>query len=322
MFPAERQNQIRTQLAACLAGVVSQRLLPRVGGGLVAAFELLVANNAIRALVREGKTHQIRNVLAAGRAEGMCTLEMWLNQLVANGIDHDARTRWPGSAVPEGQGVDRRRHASRPYALRTQSAIAEVALMTVPWAARRARLDPRRDPRGRRDHGHRDRRALVWRCTAIFTTSAVNRQATTAAVVARDYVEALEGAVTTDTWCCHVVLAVVLAAGRVFGEREHGIVPVGKRVDPAIPDGDDHRHLAQRRTGNHPHGGAQAMTPVSFRRRSPCRGARRRARDGADLPQLDRPRARCAAHLHDDDVDLDRRAPNGAAATTTTRTRR
>ncbi len=86
MFPAERQNTIRVQLAACLEGVISQRLIPRIGGGMVAAFELLIANNAVRALVREGKTHQIRNVLSAGRAEGMCTLETWLNHLVANGV--------------------------------------------------------------------------------------------------------------------------------------------------------------------------------------------------------------------------------------------
>jgi twitching motility protein PilT len=83
MFPAERQNQIRTQLAACLAGVVSQRLLPRIGGGMVAAFEILVANNPVRALVRDGKTHQIRNILASGRGDGMCTLETWLNHLIA-----------------------------------------------------------------------------------------------------------------------------------------------------------------------------------------------------------------------------------------------
>jgi twitching motility protein PilT len=61
-------------------------LVPRVGGGRVAAFELLIANNPVRALVREGKTHQIRNVLASGRAEGMCTLETWLNHLVTNGL--------------------------------------------------------------------------------------------------------------------------------------------------------------------------------------------------------------------------------------------
>ena len=70
MFPAERQNQIRVQLAACLAGVISQRLVPRIGGGMVAAFEILIANNAVRSLVREGKTHQIRNVLAAGPRRG------------------------------------------------------------------------------------------------------------------------------------------------------------------------------------------------------------------------------------------------------------
>ena len=86
MFPSERQNQIRVQLAACLAGVISQRLIPRIGGGMVAAFELLIANNAVRSLVREGKTHQLRNILAAGRSEGMCTLETWLNHLVENGL--------------------------------------------------------------------------------------------------------------------------------------------------------------------------------------------------------------------------------------------
>jgi twitching motility protein PilT len=85
MFPAERQNQIKVQLSACLSGVVSQRLLPRIGGGMVAAFEILVANNAIRGLIREGKTHQVRNIMASGRNEGMCTLEAWLNMLVANG---------------------------------------------------------------------------------------------------------------------------------------------------------------------------------------------------------------------------------------------
>ena len=85
MFPAERQNQIKVQLAACLSGVVSQRLIPQVGGGMVAAFEILVANNAVRGLIREGKTHQVRNMLSSGRNEGMCTLETWLNMLVQNG---------------------------------------------------------------------------------------------------------------------------------------------------------------------------------------------------------------------------------------------
>jgi twitching motility protein PilT len=51
---------------------------------MVAAFEILVANNAMRGLIREGKTHQVRNILASGRNEGMCTLETWLNMLVQN----------------------------------------------------------------------------------------------------------------------------------------------------------------------------------------------------------------------------------------------
>lgn len=85
VFPADRQEQIRVQLAACLAGVVSQRLLPRSAGGQIAAFEVLVANNAMRNLVREGKTHQIRNVVATGAKEGMRTLEMSLSELVTAG---------------------------------------------------------------------------------------------------------------------------------------------------------------------------------------------------------------------------------------------
>jgi len=82
IFPPERQTQIRIQLAAALAAVVSQRLVPRIGGGLVAAFEVLVANDAVRNLIREGRTHQLRNVIRSGRDEGMVTLEMSLNELV------------------------------------------------------------------------------------------------------------------------------------------------------------------------------------------------------------------------------------------------
>ncbi|MGQ0826156.1 MAG: type IV pilus twitching motility protein PilT [Actinomycetota bacterium] len=108
MFPAERQNQIRVQLAACIAGVVSQRLIPRVGGGMVAGFEILLANNAVRSLVREGKTHQIRNILSAGRNEGMCTLEHWLNHLIAGGVvtyeDAISRSMHPREVrPPQGQ---------------------------------------------------------------------------------------------------------------------------------------------------------------------------------------------------------------------------
>ena len=86
VFPSDRQAQIRVQLAASLTGVVAQRLVPRVGGGMVAAFEVLLANSAVRALVREGKTHQIRNVISQSVRDGMQTLEQSLSVLVAHGL--------------------------------------------------------------------------------------------------------------------------------------------------------------------------------------------------------------------------------------------
>jgi twitching motility protein PilT len=95
VFPSERQSQIRVQLAASLAGVVAQRLIPRQGGGMIAAFEILLANNAIRALIREGKTHQIRNVISQSVRDGMQTLEQSLSVLLAHGLIsyEDAVTR-------------------------------------------------------------------------------------------------------------------------------------------------------------------------------------------------------------------------------------
>jgi twitching motility protein PilT len=83
VFPGDRQAQIRVQLAATLAGVVSQRLVPQVGGGMLAAFEIMVATPAIRNLIRDGKTAQIRNVILTNSKEGMQTLEMDLNDLVS-----------------------------------------------------------------------------------------------------------------------------------------------------------------------------------------------------------------------------------------------
>jgi twitching motility protein PilT len=85
VFPAERQPQIRLQLASTLTAVVAQRLVPRTHGGMVAAFEVLMANSAMRNLVREGKTRQIRNAITMGQGDGMQTLEMDLNRLVTLG---------------------------------------------------------------------------------------------------------------------------------------------------------------------------------------------------------------------------------------------
>jgi twitching motility protein PilT len=104
VFPADRQAQIRVQLANTLTAVVYQRLVPRVDGGLVAAFEVLLANSAVRNLVHEGKSNQLRNVVATHIGEGMQTLERHLSKLVDDGvISYDAAlgvTEYPKEVAP------------------------------------------------------------------------------------------------------------------------------------------------------------------------------------------------------------------------------
>src|SRR5438270_157732 len=99
VFPAEQQAQIRVQLASALSCVVYQRLVPRVGGGMVAAYEVLVANSAVRNLIKEGKTHQLRNSLVTGQRDGMVTFEQSLSMLVQAGVvtwdDAVARSLYP-----------------------------------------------------------------------------------------------------------------------------------------------------------------------------------------------------------------------------------
>jgi twitching motility protein PilT len=82
VFPADQQAQIRVQLAASLSCVIYQRLIPRINGGMVAAYEVLVANSAVRNLIKEGKTHQLRNSLVTGARDGMITFEQSLSTLV------------------------------------------------------------------------------------------------------------------------------------------------------------------------------------------------------------------------------------------------
>ncbi len=84
-FPPHQQSQIRAQLADVLLGVVSQRLIPKVSGGRVAAAEILVANGAIRSLIRDGKTHQIGNVIKTSASDGMINLDKVLAEMVAKG---------------------------------------------------------------------------------------------------------------------------------------------------------------------------------------------------------------------------------------------
>ena len=69
-----------------LVGVVAQRLLPRLGGGRVAAFEVLLGTPATRTLIRQGKTEQLKNVMATSTRTGMCTFEGSLQALVDEGI--------------------------------------------------------------------------------------------------------------------------------------------------------------------------------------------------------------------------------------------
>jgi len=82
IFPAESKNQVRSQLAASLLGIVSQRLVPRTDYGRIPAVEILVANSAIRNLIREGKIYQIDLVIETSGEEGMVSLNRHLSDLV------------------------------------------------------------------------------------------------------------------------------------------------------------------------------------------------------------------------------------------------
>lgn len=84
-FPADRQAQIRVMLSESLRGVIAQTLLPKKGGGRVAAHEILIVNSSISNLIREGKTFQIESQIQTGRKIGMQTLNMALLELVKNG---------------------------------------------------------------------------------------------------------------------------------------------------------------------------------------------------------------------------------------------
>lgn len=83
-FPASQQGQIRAQLAANLLGIVSQRLIPGIEGGRIPALEIMIANSAVRNLIRESKIHQIDLVINTSADEGMVTLNSSLAELVRN----------------------------------------------------------------------------------------------------------------------------------------------------------------------------------------------------------------------------------------------
>ncbi len=86
VFPGDQQGQIRAQLANTLLGVVSLRLLPKVGGGRIPASEIMVVNHAIRNVIRDNKIYEIANIIHTNIEEGMMPLDKALAQLVQQGL--------------------------------------------------------------------------------------------------------------------------------------------------------------------------------------------------------------------------------------------
>ena len=84
-FPPTQQDQIRLQLASSMAGIFSQRLIPRISGGLIPAYELLINNKAVANLIREKRTHEINTVIETGSEDGIIDMNRSLSELVARG---------------------------------------------------------------------------------------------------------------------------------------------------------------------------------------------------------------------------------------------
>ena len=94
-FPAEQQEQIRIQLCSVLHTVISQQLLPKKGGGLVPAFEIMHMNKAVQSLIRDRKTHQVDNTIATSAGEGMISMDQYILNLYLEGlIERDTAIRF------------------------------------------------------------------------------------------------------------------------------------------------------------------------------------------------------------------------------------
>ena len=96
-FAPDVRAPIRAQLAATLVGVVSPCLFPRIGGGRIPAFELMMVTEAVRGCIREGKTHQLHNLLQTGSTQGMLRMTNEIAELVRRGVvsEDDAMTLCP-----------------------------------------------------------------------------------------------------------------------------------------------------------------------------------------------------------------------------------
>src|SRR5690606_40923229 len=85
VFPGEEKDMVRSMLSESLRAVISQTLLKKVGGGRIAAHEIMIGTPAIRNLIREGKVAQMYSSIQAGQAQGMQTLDQCLQELVSKG---------------------------------------------------------------------------------------------------------------------------------------------------------------------------------------------------------------------------------------------
>jgi twitching motility protein PilT len=85
VFPSSQQPQVRTMLSASLRGIVAQLLMKKVGGGRVAVNEILIANNAVSSIIREGAVEKLTDVLISGKAEGMQFMDDAINSLLQQG---------------------------------------------------------------------------------------------------------------------------------------------------------------------------------------------------------------------------------------------
>ncbi len=95
VFPAHQQSQVRAQLATVLAGICSQRLIPAIEGGRICAAEIMIATPAIRAIIREGKTHQLDMAIQTGVELGMQSMDRELAKLVKAGtVSYDVASEY------------------------------------------------------------------------------------------------------------------------------------------------------------------------------------------------------------------------------------
>jgi twitching motility protein PilT len=113
VFATLHQEQTRVQLAASLCAVIAQRLVPKIGGGMVAAFEVLIATHPVRNLIREGRSNQLQNVMFTNQKEGMQTLENSLAALIVENVisyeDAMATTAHPKELIRTLEQLDKSR---------------------------------------------------------------------------------------------------------------------------------------------------------------------------------------------------------------------